>query len=162
MAQALCASFVHNFTMRSDECPFEGCTNIVGPFPSIRPGTTLADDHQSMLDVIQIVTVIHANWWYLIQNYATPQSLFVVPWCVHGAQLCRDTHPHCHCRSLGVRARALKHLPLLMIFHSLKSELQRPLVCSCRGALLLDITIEPRANFSKVLRHASVHPYVQC
>ncbi|KAI0727621.1 hypothetical protein C8Q72DRAFT_886323 [Fomitopsis betulina] len=33
-----------------------------------------------MLDVIQIVTVIHANWWYLIQNYATPQSLFVVPW----------------------------------------------------------------------------------
>lgn len=61
-----------------------------------------------------------------------------------------------------MRARALKHLPLLMIFHSLKSELQRPLVCSCRGALLLDITIEPRANFSKVLRHASVHPYVQC
>ncbi|EPS95149.1 hypothetical protein FOMPIDRAFT_1025933 [Fomitopsis schrenkii] len=33
-----------------------------------------------VLDVIQIVTVIHANWWYLIQNYAMPQSLSVVPW----------------------------------------------------------------------------------
>jgi len=33
-----------------------------------------------VLDVAQIVTVIHSNWWYLIQNYAMPQSLAIVPW----------------------------------------------------------------------------------
>ena len=54
----------------------------MGPFASILAGTTPTDDHQSVLDVIQVVTVIHANWWYLIQNYAMPQSLNIVPWCV--------------------------------------------------------------------------------
>ncbi|TFY53030.1 hypothetical protein EVJ58_g9676 [Rhodofomes roseus] len=33
-----------------------------------------------VLDVVQIITVIHSNWWYLIQNYAMPQSLSMVPW----------------------------------------------------------------------------------
>ncbi|PCH33062.1 hypothetical protein WOLCODRAFT_159812 [Wolfiporia cocos MD-104 SS10] len=33
-----------------------------------------------ILDALQVMTVIHSNWWYLIQNYANPSSLAIVPW----------------------------------------------------------------------------------
>ncbi|PCH33065.1 hypothetical protein WOLCODRAFT_147172 [Wolfiporia cocos MD-104 SS10] len=34
----------------------------------------------SILDALQLMTVIHANWWYLIQNYGDPDALGMVPW----------------------------------------------------------------------------------
>ena len=84
MAQAVCASSAPVLIPRrtTNEGSTKGCAVIVGPFASIHTGTNPTDDHRSVLDVIQIVTVIHANWWYLIQNYAMPQSLSIVPWCV--------------------------------------------------------------------------------
>ncbi|KAI0960798.1 hypothetical protein AcV7_000085 [Taiwanofungus camphoratus] len=32
------------------------------------------------LDTAQLVTVIHSNWWFLIQNYGNINSLTIVPW----------------------------------------------------------------------------------
>jgi len=34
----------------------------------------------TILDALQLVTVVHANWWYLIEHYANPQALQYVPW----------------------------------------------------------------------------------
>ncbi|PCH33068.1 hypothetical protein WOLCODRAFT_134876 [Wolfiporia cocos MD-104 SS10] len=33
-----------------------------------------------ILDTVQVVTVIHSNWWYLIENYANTSALAIVPW----------------------------------------------------------------------------------
>ncbi|PCH37350.1 hypothetical protein WOLCODRAFT_48358, partial [Wolfiporia cocos MD-104 SS10] len=32
-----------------------------------------------ILDTVQVVTVIHSNWWYLIENYANTSALAIVP-----------------------------------------------------------------------------------
>ncbi|KAH9836733.1 uncharacterized protein C8Q71DRAFT_759408 [Rhodofomes roseus] len=34
----------------------------------------------TILDALQLVTVVHANWWYLIGNYANPMALQYIPW----------------------------------------------------------------------------------
>ncbi|KAI0727622.1 hypothetical protein C8Q72DRAFT_886324 [Fomitopsis betulina] len=50
------------------------------PRPLLHPLTYADVFIARVLDALQLVTVVHSNWWYLIENYANPGSLKLVPW----------------------------------------------------------------------------------
>ncbi|KZT09002.1 uncharacterized protein LAESUDRAFT_569221 [Laetiporus sulphureus 93-53] len=33
-----------------------------------------------ILDTLQLMTVVHSNWWYLVEHYADASALSIVPW----------------------------------------------------------------------------------
>ncbi|KAH9911648.1 uncharacterized protein B0H18DRAFT_1128327 [Fomitopsis serialis] len=77
----------------------------------------------TILDALQLVTVVHANWWYLIANYANPQALQYVPW------------------SLGLETGLTQHTQLAATIGTIIWASTAALACSIAGDVLITLSM---------------------